>query len=101
MERATQWKIAGALWLVVILLWLSSCERTDIDILEVNAETEPATMRVSVGPDVTEDQIMEWAMKECRDIMVLPPIRIAPKIGLRLDIENTNRTEYRIACTRP
>ena len=101
-SRSTQWKIAGALWMIVILLLLSTCiDSTDIDILNIDRDDD--TMTISVGPNVSIDEVYVWVSKECRDIMVLPPIEPVPvqvwQRGPRWT--KTNRTKFLFRCTRP
>ena len=92
-------------WIIVVsvLIILSTCfDWTDIKVLEKSAETkdEPATMHVSVGPDVTTEKLTDWISRKCRDIMVLPPIEPVP-IEVRKRVDGRGRTEYMFRCTRP
>ena len=104
MSRKRQWQIAGALWLLVAVLLLSTCRGPDIYITEVDRDSKPVTMTVYVGPDVSKDVLLAWVSKECRDIMVLPPISPVPVQVLQRDGRHTGRKgriEYRLKCTRP
>lgn len=60
MSRRRQWQIAGALWLFVAFLLLSTYRGPDIDIVEVDRDARPVTMTVSVGLDVSEDVLLAW-----------------------------------------
>ena len=104
-RRRKQWMVAISLWIFVFILLLFSCiSNIDIDIVEVNRDAEPPTMTVSAGPDVGEDVLHAWVSKECRDIMVLPPISPVPVQVWQRDERLTGRKgriEYRFRCTRP
>lgn len=94
-------KVAAIFWLLMALLLLSTCIEPgpDIDILSINQDDD--SMTVSVGPDVPIDDVYVWVGKECRDIMVLPPISPVPvRVWQRL-ARPTERTEYKFRCTRP
>ena len=104
MSRATAWKISAAIWLVTALLLLATCRGPDIKILEVDKESEPVTMTVSTSPDVGKDELYAWVSKECRDIMVLPPIQPEPvMLWQRLGKHwgRDGRFEYQFRCQRP
>ena len=92
-------------WIIVVsvLIILSTCiDWTDIRVLEESMETkdDEASMYVSVGPDVTGEELTAWVSRKCRDIMVLPPIEPVP-IEVRKRDDGRVRTEYMFRCTRP
>ena len=93
-------KVGAAFWLIIILLLLATCiDWTDIRILDVDEEAD--TITVSVGPDVPTDDVYSWVSKECRDIMVLPPIAPVPvRLPQRVDTK-ADRTTFKFRCTRP
>lgn len=103
-ERRRKWtRICNWIIVINILIILSTCfDWTDIRVLEKSEETrhDKASMRVSVGPHVTDDQRLEWVSRKCRGIMVLPPIEPVP-----IEVKHTegkhDRTEYLYRCVRP
>lgn len=97
-ERRLRWW--NVFWILIIL---STCiDWTDIRVLEKSEETrhDKATMRVSVGPHVTDDERLAWVSRKCRGVMVLPPIEPVP-IEMRRTEGKHDRTEYVYQCIRP
>lgn len=93
-------KVAAAFWLVLALIVLSTCIEPgpDIDILKIDRTDD--SMTVSVGPDVPTDDVYAWVSKECRDIMILPPIAPVPVRVWQRVVRSTNRTIFLFRCTR-
>ena len=92
-------------WIIVInvLIILSTCiDWTDIKVLEKTEETKEdrAMMHVSVGADVTDEELTDWISRKCRDIMVLPPNEPLP-VEVRHRETKQGRTEYLFRCIRP
>lgn len=103
-EKRRKWtRICNWVIVINILIILSTCiDWTDIRVLDTTAETKDnkALMHVSVGPGVADEELMEWISWECRDLMILPPIRPVP-IEVRQRDDGRGRTEYLFRCTRP
>lgn len=108
-NRRRQWRIVGAIWVIAILLWLATCtgSRVDIDLVEVIPEIsgkvmgidKPLELILSVGPDVTDDEILQWAAKQCRRHLVLPPVEAVPRI-VRQTGQIAERREIGLHCYR-
>ena len=108
MTRKRQWQIVGAIYLVGALLWLSSCNRLDVDVVQIEAEVpgktsgidKPLVLYAEGREGISDADLYAWAAKECRDNLVLPPVEATPVIErLKADSE-TGRQQIRITCYR-
>ncbi|MDE0154116.1 MAG: hypothetical protein OXI88_20320 [Gammaproteobacteria bacterium] len=108
MTRKRQWQIVGLIYLVGALLWLSSCDRLDVDVVEVEAEVpgkvsgidKPLVLHVRGRENISDADLYAWAAKECRDNLVLPPVAAVPVIQRHKTDPQTGRQQIRITCYR-
>ena len=107
MTRKRQWQIVGAIYLIGILLWLSSCDRLDVDVVGIEAEVpgkvsgidRPLILPAEGRESISDADLHAWAAKECRDNLVLPPVEAVPVIR-RLKADAQGRQQIRITCYR-
>lgn len=88
---------------LMVLALLSMCmDWTDIRVLEKKMAQgeDKASLRISVGPGLTDKEITAWVSKKCRDVMVLPPIEPVPIQAWKREA-GRGRTEYLFRCIRP
>ena len=110
MTRRNQWRIVGVLWVFAALIWINTCTgpRVGVSILEI----EPAIpgkvsgidknlVLVVEGPEnVNHDDLYNWAAKQCRKHLVLPPVEAVPVIQRLTADAQTGRQKMRITCYR-
>lgn len=109
MTRRNQWRVVVAIWIITILLWLSTCEPApDIEIVGIEEEVPGKTSGIdkplvlhAIGRGDTDDQeLHNWAAKQCRKHLVLPPVEAAPVIQRLTADAQTGRQPIRITCYR-
>ena len=108
MTRRNQWRVVGAIYVTGALLWLSSCDRLDVEVVNIAAEVpgktsgidRPFVLHVRGRESISDADLYAWAAQECRDNLVLPPVEAVPVIHRHKADARTGRQHVRITCYR-
>ena len=87
------WGLAG---FILYAAWFGG--GPDIRLLSIDDDKD--TVKLSVAPDVDVGDIYDWASKECREVLTLPPLAPVPAKIWQTTNKKTSRKEYTFYCKR-